>query len=172
MLNKKMTEKAKREGSLTQFGAGKKSLTVVDALVVGITQVCAALLPGLSRSGSTLAAGQMRGVNRQTALDFTFVMAIPSILGLINNKKDEISDAMNEIIYSATQLYMQDNNYSKTNGNVYCIKLEKLVDKNYLNNPLIDPVTNNEIDLSKYCKVSIDDKINYSITDECVEIIN
>lgn len=80
MLNKKMTEKAKREGTLTELGAGKKSLTVVDALVVGLTQVCAALLPGLSRSGSTLAAGQMRGVNRQTALDFTFVMAIPSIL--------------------------------------------------------------------------------------------
>ncbi len=80
MLNKKMTEKAKREGTLTELGAGKKSLTVVDALAVGLTQVCAALLPGLSRSGSTLAAGQMRGVNRQTALDFTFVMAIPSIL--------------------------------------------------------------------------------------------
>lgn len=79
-LNKKMTEKEKKNGTLSELGAGKKSLTVVDALVVGLTQVCAALFPGLSRSGSTLAAGQMRGVNRQTALDFTFVMAIPSIL--------------------------------------------------------------------------------------------
>ncbi len=90
-LNKKMTEKAKREGTLTELGAGKKSLTVVDAIAVGLTQVCAALLPGLSRSGSTLAAGQMRGVNRQTALDFTFVMAIPSILAAAVL---ELSDAL------------------------------------------------------------------------------
>lgn len=90
-LNKKMTEKAKREGTLTELGAGKKSLTVVDAIAVGLTQVCAALFPGLSRSGSTLAAGQMRGVNRQTALDFTFVMAIPSILAAAVL---ELSDAL------------------------------------------------------------------------------
>lgn len=90
-LNNKLTEKEKREGTLSELGAGKKSLTVVDALVVGLTQVCAALLPGLSRSGSTLAAGQMRGVNRQTALDFTFVMAIPSILAAAVL---ELSDAL------------------------------------------------------------------------------
>ena len=90
-LNKKMTEKAKREGTLTELGAGKKSLTVVDAVTVGLTQVCAALFPGLSRSGSTLAAGQMRGVNRQIALDFTFVMAIPSILAAAVL---ELSDAL------------------------------------------------------------------------------
>ena len=43
-------------------------------------QVAAALLPGLSRSGSTLAVGEMRGINKQKALDFTFVLGIPSIL--------------------------------------------------------------------------------------------
>ena len=90
-LNNKLAEKEKSEGTLSKLGAGKKSLTVVDAIVVGLTQVCAALLPGLSRSGSTLAAGQMRGVNRQTALDFTFVMAIPSILAAAVL---ELSDAL------------------------------------------------------------------------------
>ena len=43
-------------------------------------QVAAALLPGLSRSGSTLAVGEMRGINKQKALDFTFVLGTPSIL--------------------------------------------------------------------------------------------
>ena len=43
-------------------------------------QVAAALLPGLSRSGSTLAVGEMRGINKQKALDFTFVLGIPSII--------------------------------------------------------------------------------------------
>lgn len=60
--------------------AGRESYTVIDAIIVGITQVCAALLPGLSRSGSTLAAAQMRGINKQKALDFTFILGVPSIL--------------------------------------------------------------------------------------------
>ena len=58
---------------------GRKNLNVVDAIVVGLVQCCATL-PGLSRSGSTLAAGQMRGVNKQKALDYTFILAIPSIV--------------------------------------------------------------------------------------------
>ncbi len=61
-------------------GKGRESYTVADAICVGLTQVAAALLPGLSRSGSTLAVGEMRGINKQKALDFTFVLGIPSIL--------------------------------------------------------------------------------------------
>lgn len=59
---------------------GRESYTVLDAVCVGLTQVAAALLPGLSRSGSTLAMGEMRGINKQKALDFTFILGIPSIL--------------------------------------------------------------------------------------------
>jgi len=59
---------------------GRESYTVGDALCVGLMQVAAALLPGLSRSGSTLAVGEMRGINKQKALDFTFVLGTPSIL--------------------------------------------------------------------------------------------
>ncbi len=59
--------------------SGRTSLNVVDALVVGVTQ-CFATLPGLSRSGSTLAAGQMRGLNKQTALDYTFILGTPAIV--------------------------------------------------------------------------------------------
>lgn len=59
---------------------GRESYTPVDAICVGLMQVAAALLPGLSRSGSTLAVGEMRGINKQKALDFTFILGIPSIL--------------------------------------------------------------------------------------------
>ena len=38
------------------------------------------MLPGLSRSGSTLAVGQMRGVNKQKALDYTFILGTPAII--------------------------------------------------------------------------------------------
>jgi undecaprenyl-diphosphatase len=64
----------------TDTGAGRESYTVLDAIIVGVTQVCAAVFPGLSRSGSTLAAAEMRGINKQKALDYTFVLGIPSIL--------------------------------------------------------------------------------------------
>lgn len=58
----------------------KSRYTVMDALTVGVVQCIAAILPGLSRSGSTLSAGQMRSIKKQDALDYTFVLAIPSIL--------------------------------------------------------------------------------------------
>ena len=72
-------------GSHKHFAGGykgkeKEKYTVVDALLVGLMQCAAALLPGLSRSGSTLAVGEMRGINKQKALDFTFVLGIPSII--------------------------------------------------------------------------------------------
>ena len=93
ICNNRMEKKEKAAGTLSQQGAGKQSLTVLDAVVVGLTQCCAAIFPGLSRSGSTLAAGQLRGVNRQTALDFTFIMAIPSILAAAVL---ELSDALSD----------------------------------------------------------------------------
>lgn len=58
----------------------KSRYTVLDAITVGVVQCVAAILPGLSRSGSTLAAGQARSIKKQDALDFTFILAIPSIL--------------------------------------------------------------------------------------------
>ena len=58
---------------------GRKKIHTVDALLIGITQCVAAVFPGLSRSGSTLSVGLLRGINQQTALDYSFVLGIPSI---------------------------------------------------------------------------------------------
>ncbi|MDO4748234.1 MAG: undecaprenyl-diphosphate phosphatase [Eubacteriales bacterium] len=90
-FNNRLKRREEANGTLSELGAGKQSLTVVDAIVVGLTQCCAAVFSGLSRSGSTLAAGQLRGVNRQKALDFTFILAIPSILAAAIL---ELSDAL------------------------------------------------------------------------------
>ncbi len=72
----------KRREKLISTGKAqpKERYTLIDAIVVGCVQVVAAILPGLSRSGSTLAAGQSRGISKQNALDYTFILAIPSIL--------------------------------------------------------------------------------------------
>lgn len=58
----------------------KESYTPLDAFLVGLMQLTAALLPGLSRSGSTLSVGQMRGIDKQKALDFSFILGIPAIV--------------------------------------------------------------------------------------------
>ncbi len=72
---------------------GRNTMTVGDAITVGLVQCCAALFPGLSRSGSTLAASQMRGVNKQKALDYTFILAIPSIVAAALLEFKDVMDA-------------------------------------------------------------------------------
>ena len=69
---------ASRHGERAPKG-GRTSLTVPDSIAIGLTQCLAAVFPGLSRSGSTMSVGLMRGVNQQTALDYSFVLGIPSI---------------------------------------------------------------------------------------------
>ena len=51
-----------------------------DAIVIGLFQALA-LFPGISRSGSTISAGLWRGLNRETAARFSFLLGIPAILG-------------------------------------------------------------------------------------------
>lgn len=55
------------------------SLSVKDALVIGVFQVLA-IIPGTSRSGITMTAGMMLGLTRRAASRFSFLLAIPTIL--------------------------------------------------------------------------------------------
>lgn len=54
----------------------KKDITIFDALFVGLFQVVA-LLPGISRSGSTIVGGMFRNFKRETAFNFSFLLYIP-----------------------------------------------------------------------------------------------
>lgn len=54
--------------------------TLVQALIVGAAQGIG-VLPGISRSGSTISASLLSGVNRQSAGEFSFLLSIPAILG-------------------------------------------------------------------------------------------
>ncbi|HLC88848.1 MAG TPA: undecaprenyl-diphosphate phosphatase [Candidatus Nanoarchaeia archaeon] len=57
-----------------------KALTYKNTFIIGIFQAIA-ILPGVSRSGSTLSAGLMQGVNKKDTARFSFLMFIPAILG-------------------------------------------------------------------------------------------
>ncbi len=58
---------------------GEKQLNLTDAIVVGVMQ-CAALVPGVSRSGATISAGLFRGLDRVTATRVSFFLSIPALL--------------------------------------------------------------------------------------------
>jgi undecaprenyl-diphosphatase len=76
-------------GALLLFGERLRSrggdralstLTIADALTIGVWQ-CAALLPGISRSGATIVGGLLRGLTHEAAAHFSFLIATPIILG-------------------------------------------------------------------------------------------
>lgn len=58
----------------------KETITWKDAFIVGIAQACA-VLPGLSRSGSTIATGLLLGNKKESIAQFSFIMVIIPILG-------------------------------------------------------------------------------------------
>ena len=58
----------------------KPEITRTDAFIIGLAQACA-VLPGLSRSGSTIATGLLLGDDKAKLAHFSFLMVIPPILG-------------------------------------------------------------------------------------------
>lgn len=70
-----------------------KSLTLFQAIAIGIAQGIGTL-PGISRSGSTIAGALFCGVDRKTAGDYSFIVSIPAILGaFILTFKDALDEA-------------------------------------------------------------------------------
>ena len=57
-----------------------EAMTVTDALKVGLVQ-CLAMVPGTSRSGATIIGGMLLGLSRKAATDFSFYLAIPTLIG-------------------------------------------------------------------------------------------
>jgi undecaprenyl-diphosphatase len=55
-------------------------MTAMDALKVGLVQ-CLAMVPGTSRSGATIIGGMFLGLSRKAATDFSFYLAIPTLIG-------------------------------------------------------------------------------------------
>ena len=58
----------------------KKSISMLDAFIIGLSQAVA-VLPGLSRSGTTIATGLLLGNRKDNMAQFSFLMVIPPILG-------------------------------------------------------------------------------------------
>jgi len=82
--------------SQTHYGKDLDNVSYMDAILVGVAQ-CVAVMPAISRSGVTIFAGLFRGLKKESAIKFSFLMSVPAILG------PAIVDAQNlttEMFYS------------------------------------------------------------------------
>lgn len=64
---------------LANFKKEIKDLSIKDSIIIGIAQ-CFALIPGSSRSGTTITGGLFIGLNREAAARFSFLLSIPAVL--------------------------------------------------------------------------------------------
>ena len=69
-------------------------LTYLDALKVGVAQI-AAIVPGTSRSGSTIIGGMLFGLSRKAATEFSFFLAIPILFGASVFELNDLRGQMN-----------------------------------------------------------------------------
>ena len=78
-----------------KFGAQRRTITginAIDAILIGIAQAFA-LIPGVSRSGSTITAGLVRGLNREAAAQFSFLLLAPITAGAVLLKAHAVMKA-------------------------------------------------------------------------------
>ena len=82
-------------------------MTYLDALKIGVYQILA-LIPGTSRSGSTIIGGLLTGVSRKIAVEFSFFMGIPIMLGSSTLKivKHGFKYSTTEIFYLSVALIL------------------------------------------------------------------
>ncbi len=111
------------------------------------------------------------------------ITVLPSILNQVNNKKEEISESSEKIIFSAASNYLNNKTitYPKLSGNTYCITLNELVQNGELSSPVKDIKSGNEISLNTIIKASLNaySDYEYCLVDEtdvtcnsCTEIRN
>ena len=95
------------------------------------------------------------------------IVSVPAVVNQLTTKKQDVSNVTEQIIFDATELYINDN--SVVVFDYECISLDKLVNEGYLKAPIKDAISGEEIELTKQVKAK---KINsseyeYLLTDKC-----
>jgi undecaprenyl-diphosphatase len=79
----------------------RDAMTILDAVVIGCLQA-AAIIPGVSRSGATLSGALSRGLDRDFAARFSFLLSIPAILGALALQVKDVAVGASEAVVAAT----------------------------------------------------------------------
>jgi undecaprenyl-diphosphatase len=74
-----------------------KPLNIKNTFIIGLAQALA-ILPGISRSGSTVSTGILLGINKEKAIKFSFLLSIPAIIGASFLKINEITFAYSLLV--------------------------------------------------------------------------
>lgn len=77
-----------------------KDVSFFDALVIGIAQSFAAILPGLSRSGTTISTSILLGVDKAKSASFSFLMVLPLIFGAAAKKILDLSKVESTVAHA------------------------------------------------------------------------
>lgn len=88
---------------LAHGNKSEKAATLGDVLLVGLAQAVA-VVPGLSRSGTTISVGMLRGFDRNFAVRFSFLLSIPAVLGA--NIVSLVGAVQNGIDWSCSLMYL------------------------------------------------------------------
>ena len=78
-------------------------MSLKDAIIIGCSQVFA-LIPGFSRSGTTIAAGRVLGLDRESAAKFSFFLSAPVVLGAVVLQL--ITDSVWEVIFAHLSVFI------------------------------------------------------------------
>ena len=83
------------------------NITYLQSLKIGLFQ-CLAMIPGVSRSGATIIGGRLSGLNAKSAIEYSFLLGIPTILGASAKKILDYKDHVNEYLFGdySYQLYL------------------------------------------------------------------
>jgi undecaprenyl-diphosphatase len=74
------------------------NITYLQSLKIGLFQ-CLAMIPGVSRSGATIIGGRLSGLNSKSAIEYSFLLGIPTILGASAKKILDYKDHVNEYLF-------------------------------------------------------------------------
>lgn len=100
-------------------------------------------------------------------------LALPLVINQVNKSKGKMDSSMQTLIQQAAGSYIEMNQTEnpKKEGNTYCISLKTLIDYGYLKEPLINPSTQEKINIEQYVKAHFISGVEaeYSITNTCEE---
>lgn len=85
------------------------------------------------------------------------VFAIPSVVNQVGKKSEEVDQVTEEIIYAATELYMNHKNIVVSGNEIYCeITLQELIDEGYLDKSSATYASGNKIPTNRIIKITKD----------------
>ena len=127
----------------------------------------------MNKKGFTLA--EVLGV--VIILGLLVIVSFPPLLNQLKKSQNKLSDATLKILSTAAENYALEHptNNPIVTGNIYCMKLKTLVDNGYLQSPILDASSGEQIsENDNYIKMTINgiNKYNYELVSECVETKN